>query len=352
MELTIDKVKEKGWLIYEAITGSRAYGLDTQYSDTDIRGVFVLPKEEFYSLRYTAQVSNATNDIVYYELGRFIELLLRNNPNILEMLGIPKNNVLLKHKVMEAIKPEWILSKLCEQTFANYAFAQIKKASGLEKKILNPMDEERKSVLDFCFAYINHESIPVKQFLLSKGWKQENIGLTIVPHLRDCYNLYYSVEHTYSGIVKKENSNEVGLSSIPKGENPEALLYFNRDGYSVYCKKYSEYQEWISKRNEERYKSTMVHGKKYDAKNMMHVFRLLLMAREIAIEKRVNVFRKDREFLLSIKAGKFEYDELIKRAEELKADLPVLYAHSGLPGRPDTERLNRLLVEVRESFYK
>lgn len=352
MELTIDKVKGKGWLIFEAITGSRAYGLDTPNSDTDIRGVFILPKEEFYSLRYTAQVSNHTNDIVYYELGRFIELLTKNNPNILELLGTPESNVLLRHESMKAIKLEWVLSRLCEQTFANYAFTQIKKAYGLEKKILNPMAEERKSVLDFCFAYHNHESMSARQFLSFRGWKQEDIGLAVIPHLKDCFNLYYSSENIYSGIVKKETSNEVSLSSIPKGESPAALLYFNRDGYSVYCKKYAEYQEWINKRNDERYKNTMSHGKKYDAKNMMHVFRLLLMAKEIATEKRINVFRKDRGFLMDIKAGKFEYDELIKKAEELKADLPALYEQSGLPDNPDVERLNELLVEMRESFYK
>ncbi len=352
MKLTIDEIKERGWLIYEAITGSRAYGLDTLQSDTDIRGVFVLPKEEFYSLQYTAQVSSNTNDIVYYELGRFIELLSKNNPNILELLGTPESKVLFKHKEIERLEPGLILSRLCEQTFANYAFTQIKKASGLEKKILNPMDERRKSVLDFCFVYYNRESIPVKQFLLSRNWEQEDIGLAVVPHLRDCFNLYYSSAHIFSGIVKKKTSNEVSLSSIPKGQDPEALLYFNRDGYSVYCRKYAEYQEWIGKRNEERYRGTMSHGKKYDAKNMMHVFRLLLMAREIAIERRVNVFRKDRGFLLDIKAGKFEYDELIKKAEELKAGLPALYEQSELPATPDMDKLNRLLIEMRKSFYK
>ncbi len=42
--LTIDSIKSNGWLILEAITGSKAYGLDNEKSDTDIRGVFVLPK--------------------------------------------------------------------------------------------------------------------------------------------------------------------------------------------------------------------------------------------------------------------------------------------------------------------
>ena len=120
-KLTIDWIKENGLLVFEAISGSKAYGLDTVKSDTDIRGVFVLPKNRFYGLDYTEQVNNATNDIVYYELKRFMELLSKNNPTILEMLNTPVDCVLQKHAIMDLLKPELFLSKLCEKTFANYA---------------------------------------------------------------------------------------------------------------------------------------------------------------------------------------------------------------------------------------
>ena len=183
--LTIEHIKESGWLIFEAIVGSRAYGLDTAKSDTDIRGVFVLPKELFYSLEYTAQVSNDSNDIVYYELKRFIELLSKNNPNIMELLNIPETCVLQKHEIMNRVKPGMFLSKLCEQTFANYAYMQIKKAYGLEEKIVNPVEEERKSVLDFCFVHLGKETVPLHKFLRDNKFKQEKMGLMSIAHLKD-----------------------------------------------------------------------------------------------------------------------------------------------------------------------
>jgi hypothetical protein len=132
---------------------------------------------------------------------------------------------------------------------------------------------------------------------------------------------------------------------------PVAMLYFNRDAYSVYCKKYKEYWEWVEKRNEQRYKTTISHGKNYDSKNMMHVFRLLLMAKEIATDKKVNVFRDDREFLLDIKQGKFEYDELVQKAEELKNGLAELYKQSDLPNEPEIDQINKLLISMREKVY-
>lgn len=351
-KLTIEKVKENGWLIFEAIVGSKAYGLDTAASDTDIRGVFVLPKELFYSLEYTPQVSNESNDIVYYELRRFIELLGKNNPNIMELLNMPEKCVLQKHEIMNRVKPEMFLSKLCEQTFANYAYSQIQKAYGLEKKIVNPVEQERKSVLDFCFVHIEKEAVPLQKFLEENGFNQEEMGLTAITHLRDCYNLYHSTERSYSGVMRKEEANSVCLSSIPKGENPVGLLYFNKDSYSIYCREYKEYWDWVAKRNEKRYNTTMAHGKKYDSKNMMHVFRLLLTAKEIATEGKINVWRKDKEFLLDIKQGKYEYDDLVIQAKALKNELNSLYANADLKKEPDMDEVNKLLIEMREVYYE
>ncbi len=350
--MKIEELKQSGHIIFECISGSRAYGLDTPASDTDIRGVFILPEERFYSLDYIGQINNETNDIVYYELRKFIDLCSKNNPNILELLSIPDECVLYKHPVFDDIKLDVFLSKQCEKSFANYAYAQIKKARGLEKKIVNPVEKERKSVLDFCLVYEKGRAILLKAFLDKHNIKQENCGLANITHLKDCNNLYHSLEVPYKGIIKSSKANDIALSSIPKGEAAIGMLFFNKDGYSTYCKKYKEYWDWVGKRNEERYKTTVSHGKNYDSKNMMHTFRLLHMAKEIASESIINVKRRDRAFLLEIKKGKFEYDELVNWAEERKIELEYLYATSGLPDKPNLKRINRLLAELRVSFYK
>src|SRR5690606_9268588 len=123
-------------------------------SDTDIKGVFILPKKDFYGLEYTPQINNETNDVVFYELGRFMELLSYNNPNILELLNTPRDSIIYKHPLFEEINIEKILSRLCKDTFGKFAYSQIKKAKDLNKKIVNPISKEKKSILDFC--YINY----------------------------------------------------------------------------------------------------------------------------------------------------------------------------------------------------
>lgn len=75
--MTIHELEKSDNILFKCIAGSKAFGLDTAASDTDIKGVFYLPKDKFYGIDYIPQISNETNDIVYYELGRFVELLLK-----------------------------------------------------------------------------------------------------------------------------------------------------------------------------------------------------------------------------------------------------------------------------------
>jgi len=48
--MKIQDLKDQNLIILECISGSKAYGLDTPQSDTDIRGVFILPQEDIYGL--------------------------------------------------------------------------------------------------------------------------------------------------------------------------------------------------------------------------------------------------------------------------------------------------------------
>lgn len=349
--MTIEELRKKGWIILECISGSRAYGLNTPSSDTDIKGVFLLPKEEYYGLNYIPQIANETNDIVFYEFNRFMELLSVNNPNILELLNTPEESIIYKNPVFKKLKSEYFLSKLCSKTFGKFALSQIKKAKGLKKKIVNPVAKERKNILHFC--YINHEqgSISLLKYLELKNWKQENCGLVNIPHMQNVFGLYHSEKKIYKGIMKNENANEVSLSSIPKEEKQEALFFFNKDGYSSYCKEYREYWDWVEKRNESRYENTQNHGKNYDAKNMMHVFRLLEMAIEIAKEEKVNVKRPNREFLLKIKSGEFDYNFLLNLANEKQKELETAFEISALPEKPDLKKINKLTFEIRNHLY-
>jgi len=183
--MTISEMKTKGLLLFESISGSRAYGTDLPTSDTDLRGVFILPKSDFYSLKKQPQINDERNDEVYYEIGKFVELLAKSNPNMLEMLAMPQDCIQFQHPLFNHFKAVDFLSKQCQHTFAGYALSQVRKARGLNKKIVNPMAEERKSILDFCYVIQGHGSIGLQKWLDKNNYNQRHCGLVKIDHFRD-----------------------------------------------------------------------------------------------------------------------------------------------------------------------
>ncbi|UKB85233.1 nucleotidyltransferase domain-containing protein [Chryseobacterium sp. MEBOG06] len=352
--MTIQDLKTNNLILFEVISGSRSFGLATENSDTDIRGVYYLPKEDFFGLNYIPQISNETNDITYYEIGRFVELLQKNNPNILEILVSPHECILHKHPLMDFLKPEDFLSKLCKDTFAGYAISQIKKAKGLNKKILNPIDKERKSILDFCFILDGQGSIPLKKWLLEHRKVQEKCGLTAIDHTKGMLALFYDDSHTlgYKGIIQHEEANQVSVSSIPKEEKPVAYLFCNLDAYSIYCKNYREYWKWITERNEDRYNVNENHGQNYDSKNMMHTIRLLQSCESIFKNNSLKTRVENRDELLDIKSGCQSYEAVMQKAENLIESIEHLHSISTLPEYPDLEKTTHILIEIRENLYR
>jgi hypothetical protein len=157
----------------------------------------------------------------------------------------------------------------------------------------------------------------------------------------------------YKGIVEPDDiskSNEVRLSSIPKGELPICKMYYNSDAYTCHCRDYKDTQEWKEKRNPKRYSKAEEAG--YNQKNMCHCIRLLTMAKEISEGKGFNLWRTDdRDFLMGIKNGDYTYEYLIDYAEKLLADVNKNLPKSDLPDEVDKDFVNDLTVYCRIKYY-
>ena len=123
---------------------------------------------------------------------------------------------------MDAFKTEWFVSKACRQSFAGYAYGQIKKARGLNKKISNPMPSEKKSVLDFCHIIEGAQTVPLQRWLSQRGMEQRRVGLVKIAHARELYALFYDPDGTrgYHGVALKPEATNLSLSSVPEGETP------------------------------------------------------------------------------------------------------------------------------------
>lgn len=114
--------------IYACVMGSRAFGLATEGSDTDRRGVFLAPTPLFWRFeKPPTHVEGPAEEQFSWELERFCELALRANPNILECLHSP----LVEYA--DATGRELLslrgafLSRRVHETFTRYAHGQRRK---------------------------------------------------------------------------------------------------------------------------------------------------------------------------------------------------------------------------------
>ena len=376
--------------LYLVVRGSHAYGTNIETSDTDYAGVFIQSEEDILGNKYVEQISDDKNDIIIYEIRRFLELLGSNNPTVLELLNTPEDCVIYKDPIFDLVlnDREKFISKVCAKSLGGYAKQQISKAKGQNKKQNWEKDKvTRKEVLDFVYVIEGEKSIPWKVWNEDKKYEEKFIGVVNVPNARDIYAVYYDFiarnmfsenisEKTriiliklqkesgqpmgfgYKGLVKNgeginsAESNQLRLSSIPKGEEPICVVTYNKDGYTQHCNDYKSYQTWLEQRNEARWVDVQSHGQKIDGKNMMHCMRLIQMSREIAEGKGIIVRRPNAKELISIRKGEVDLQTLIDKVEKEIVEIDKLFEESNLPDIVDNKLIHNLIVKIRKEIYK
>lgn len=386
--INFDNVKD--FLVFEAYRGSFAYGTYIEgVSDKDKVGIYVQPIEQVAGINtYVPQIQDAKGDCVYYEIKRFLELLVVSNPTMLETLFFDQECIIYKHPVFDyvLVNRDKFITKLCKNSFYGYAKQQISKARGLNKK-QNWEKEKitRKEILDFCYVIEAYSSYPLSKLIETGNYDQKFFGVTNVPHARDIYALFYDWDaHScfselvpeslrianksrlkslglpmgfgYKGIVKSgegksvAESNSLRLSSIPNGEKCIGIFVYNKDAYTSSCKDFKEYQEWVKNRNMTRWTDVKEHGQQIDGKNLMHCKRLIDMSLEIAEGKGVITRRPDAAELLKIRRGEISLEKLLTDSESKMEKMDELFEKSNLPETVDVNMVNSLLNLIRREF--
>lgn len=115
-------------IIYRCIVGSRAYGLDTEGSDVDRRGIYLPPAHLHWSLYgIPEQIENKAQEECYWELQKYLVLALKANPNVLEVLYSPLIETCTPIAAELLTIRESFLSQLVYQTYNSYVLSQFKK---------------------------------------------------------------------------------------------------------------------------------------------------------------------------------------------------------------------------------
>ncbi len=395
-------VREKGRLLVKVAAGSQSFGLSTATSDVDIHGVYVLFSSERIKHEAPMQIADKTNDEVYWDITKFLTELNAANPQALEMLYAPRHCVFVGWEFLQEIRSRFdFLTMRCNKSFCEYARGQVDRAKGLNKKVFDPQPKDRPRFVDFIYVLDGNLATPLMTWIPQHySGNPEDVqrwfSIARIDHADSTYAMYYQKkpflisvreivrkclsklvkqvrqlpEHTWRwgyGVVRDVNrSDDVQTNSIPKGLTPVAHIFVNRNDFTRKCKKWHEYWDWVQRRNEERYNTTIKHGQGYDAKNIMHCVRLLLTAYGIATEHTVPVYRadknictkvcmeynkhpydNDRDFLLAIKRGEWSFEDVINYIDALGKTVSDAFAASGMKSDSYTpEDIDKFAISV------
>ncbi len=344
-------------LIYRCIAGSRACGTAFQDSDTDFRGVYVLPARAYLAIHPPPeQVSDVRHNETCYALRRFLELAASANPNVIDLLFVPADCVVLQTSYADPLIAArgLFISKKAFDSHVGYALAQVKRARGRNKWVNNPKPEEPPRKEQFC-RFVPREALtpasarmPYRPVPLAEA--RVDLAQCHAAALEHCPGVYrlYHYGAAARGVFRGDN---LACESIPEEDEARrciGLLLYNRMEYEKALREHHDYWTWRRQRNEARWLSQERGEVDYDAKNMMHTFRLLFSAKHIFREGAplVRFEGGQLDFLRRVRAGAFAYDELIARAGREIAELVALREKSALPEKPGTDAIAGLLQTI------
>jgi predicted nucleotidyltransferase len=161
---------------YQTIMGSVAYGVSSETSDVDIYGFCIPPKEiifphlsgeiigfgrqiqrfEQFQQHHIKEVGEERNyDISIYSIIKYFQLIMENNPNMIDSLFTPTNCEIQITRIGQMVKSErkMFLHKGSWHKFKGYAYSQVHKMKSRE-----PVEGKRKELIekfgyDVKFAY-------------------------------------------------------------------------------------------------------------------------------------------------------------------------------------------------------
>ncbi|MGQ4893505.1 MAG: DNA polymerase beta superfamily protein [Candidatus Njordarchaeia archaeon] len=411
----LHEVEKQNLLIMKCIAGSHMYGTNTPTSDEDLRGIFIVPPETWLDMTPPVyEVSENNQDKKYYELRRFLDLIQSANPSLIELLYVPEDCLLYKHPVYKLLRENAsiFITKKCYYSYSSYAFAQIKKARGKNKKVHRVEDyvnekgleelrkllvqykiskefisqmfcknllkylekrfnlqnfldyscqksfEEMKEIIDE-YENINYMLKPSKwDFVYEVSPNPEpflreyleEVDVTPVNHLSNIYKLYIKGKGFF-------RNGQIVPANIPKEreiEDYDGLAYFNQQAYEKAVSEYKSFWEWMANRNENRWVDQENKQTDFDTKNMCHTIRLLFEAEHIFVEgrPRVRLEREQLQFLKDIRANRYSYEYLLKFAVEKLEKLQDLFSNSSLPEKVSFKKVNELYKEMNQRFWE
>lgn len=320
--------------------GSISYGTNLQgKGDVDLRGFSFEKKEELIGYKKFEEIVETETDTTIYAFNKFISLLEKCNPNIIESLGCKEEHYF---KLSDTAKflidnPDLFLSQIAYHSFGGYASQQLAR---LENALsLNSLSQQKKL---------------------------EHLLRSLEAAIRGFTGRFKPISYDFSRfmekkeVIKGENGFALYIGETDKNVGEEILLDINLEAYPVkdlnsIFGEMSNIVKTYNKLNGRNKKKDEEHLDKH----AMHLVRLYYMAFDILERGKIVTFREnEREELLDIRLGKYrEPDgsykkEFFEYRDALEKRLHYAKENSVLPEVPDRDKIEEFVMQVNEDIVK
>lgn len=309
----------KNRIMFLTLGGSYAYGTNIETSDVDIRGCAMNSKTDILGLTNFEQVVHTQTDTTIYGFNKLIGLLLNCNPNTIEMLGCkPEHYFYISDAGQMMIdNRKLFLSQKAVISFGGYATQQL-------RRLQNALAHDKMCQAD----------------------TEEHIRSAMERSLKAFYDNYS---------VFDKGSIELFTDDSPR-EDLDKEVFCNIHIDKIPARDFSVMINTLSNVIGNYEKLNHRNRKKDDNhlnKHAMHLIRLYMMCLDILEKGEINTYRyDDRDFLLSIRNGKFQREDGSYRQEffDLVTDyerrLKYAKENTDLPAEPNMERVEEFVMEV------
>lgn len=369
------------------VAGSRAYGLHTDTSDVDLKGVCIPTAPYFhgFALRFDqadkpthmdpfldtlsdqeqASVEATKLEGSVYGIQKFCRLAADANPNILDVLFCRNAEVRLESPLGKVLrnKRELFVSAKAMHTFSGYADGQLKRIRLHRRWLLSP--PSHKPTRDE-FDLPESTLIPKDQLAAAEAAVREKMDGWAIDYgrLEDAEKIHIQMQiadylaHFEATTRTPEGEAKwfAAAHAIGLDDNFIDLMYRERR-YKAASIEWQQYQHWLKTRNPERAALERKHS--FDTKHGMHLVRLLKTGYEVLTTGKVHVWRghgvpggpNDREELLAIRGGEWTYEELIEWSERVDGEMREMFKNREytIPKAPARKQIDQLCQDLVET---
>lgn len=370
------------WLV---LSGSRAYGFNNPDSDWDYRGICIPPMDNYIGCKggFEQAVDGKTkhvwkhfpdgliqpdSDMQVMELTKFTTLAADCNPSVIETLFC--EDVVHQHPAVQVLldNRDLFLSKRAKARFCGYALSQLARIKLHRKYLQNPIEvpPTREKYGLPPVGIISRDQLGAADSLIKKEIDKFMVDQTDLPeHTK--IDLGFAMDNMLRGVWSALNQDPYPIGTNQKfsseleavelqamrtigfSENFIEVLKKEKQ-YQAAMRDWHNYQEWKKNRNPARAAMEAKWG--LDLKHACHLYRLILMCKEILETGKVHVKRPDAELLRSIRNGAKSYEEIVDFAEKHNELLNESVKKSKLPAHPDMDKINNIIIDMVLTFNK